>query len=78
MVRSFTCDASHLYIHLLRLSYTSSFLVFVIATVVHGNDWQQTREIHGLGYDSVELAVNVRAGDCVQVELDRQIEEVSS
>ncbi len=78
MVRSFTCSVRCLYIHFLRSSYTASFHIFVIATVVHGNDRQQTRGTHGLEYDPVKLAVNVRAGDCVQVELGRQIEEVSS
>ena len=78
MMRFALCDHDRLYTHLLRLSYTASFHTFVIATVVHGNDGQKTRDIHGLEDDVLRLAVTVSAGDCVQAVLDRQKEQVSS
>lgn len=78
MMISTVCDHGHLYTDLLRLPYTASFHTSVIATVVHGNDGQKTREIHGLVDDAVRLATTVSAGDCVQAVLDRQVEQVSS
>lgn len=72
MMLSTHCDHGCLYTHLLRLPYTASFLTFVIATVVHGNDGQKTREIHGFVDDVLRLATTGSAGDCVQAVLDGQ------
>ena len=72
-MNSATCDHRHLYTHTLRLPYTAAFYTSVIATFVHGNDGQKTREIHGLVDDVLRLATIVSAGDDEQAVLDMQI-----
>ena len=72
------CTHGHLYTRILRLPHTAPFLTFVIATVVHSNDGQTTREIHDLIDDVLRLATTVSAGDCVQAVDERQKEQVSS